>query len=216
MQLDQIETRLGPHHLSVFGGFHPAEGDAAPASCGTLLMLGPREPGFWAHVKAAAEFSDDRADPLDRWSRRVIGRIACDLGAKALFPFGRAPYRPFIAWAKATGRAWSSPVGLLVHDQAGLMVSYRGALALSQRIALPAPPAQMPCVTCHRPCEAACPAGALGASGYDVPGCHAYLATKAGQECLDHGCQVRRACPISQNYGRRAEQSAFHMRSFHP
>jgi len=216
MQLDEIEARLGPHHLSVFGGFHPAEGDGAPEGCGTLVMVGPREPGFCAHVTAAAEFQDTRPDPLDRWSRRVIGRIACDLGGKALFPFGGPPYRPFIAWAKATGRAWSSPVELLVHDQAGLMVSYRGALALSQRIALPAPPAQRPCATCHRPCEAACPVGALGASGYDVPACHAYLATAAGQDCLDLGCQVRRACPISQTYGRRAEQSAFHMRSFHP
>lgn len=216
MRLDEIEARLAPHQLSVFGGFHPGTEHGAPAGCKTLLMIGPSEPGFWAHVTAAAEFQDARPDPLDRWSRRVIGRIACDLRAKALFPFGGPPYQPFIAWAKATGRAWSSPVGLLVHDQAGLMVSYRGALAIADDIALPPPPSHAPCTSCHRPCEAACPVGALGPSGYDVPACHAYLATDAGQGCLDHGCALRRACPISQSYGRRAEQSAFHMRSFHP
>jgi epoxyqueuosine reductase len=53
--------------------------------------------------------------------------MACDLGAKALFPFGGPPWHPFIAWAKRSGRAWESPVGFLVHDQAGLMVSYRAA-----------------------------------------------------------------------------------------
>jgi epoxyqueuosine reductase len=58
-------------------------------------------------------------DPIDRWSRRVIGHMACDLGAKALFPFGGPPWHPFIAWAKRSGRAWESPVGFLVHDRAG-------------------------------------------------------------------------------------------------
>jgi epoxyqueuosine reductase len=216
MRLDDIAARLAPHHLSVLGGFHPGPEDGAPKGCGTLMMLGPREPGFWAHVTAQTEFQDRQPDPLDRWSRRVIGQIACDLGGKALFPFGGPPYRPFIAWAKATGRPWSSPVELLVHDQAGLMVSYRGALALCEQISLPPTPPQAPCADCARPCETACPVGALGASGYDVPACHAYLATEAGKDCLDRGCQVRRACPVSQRYGRRSDQSAYHMRSFHP
>jgi hypothetical protein len=216
MGLDEIEARLAPHQLSVFGAFHPSPEDGAPAGCKTLLMIGPSEPGFWAHVTAQTEFLDSQPDPLDRWSRRVIGRIACDLRGEALFPFGGPPYRPFIAWALATGRAWSSPVGLLVHDQAGLMVSYRGALAFSDHIALPPPPLHAPCDSCHRPCEAACPVGALGSTGYDVAACHNYLATDAGQVCLDQGCQARRACPLSQSYGRRPEQSAFHMRSFHP
>jgi hypothetical protein len=66
--------------------------------------------------------------------------MACDLGAKALFPFTGPPWHPFIAWARRSGRAWESPVGFLVHDRAGLMVSYRGALALSHRIDLPATP----------------------------------------------------------------------------
>lgn len=215
MTLEEIEARLAPHHLSVFGGFHPGPGDGAPEGCKTLLLLGPREPGFWAHVTAMAEFTDAKPDPLDRLSRRVIGRLACDLGAKALFPFGGPPWRPFITWAQRTGRAHVSPVALLVHDRAGLMVSYRGALALRERIDLPAPP-PAPCTCCARPCIGACPVGALSGAGYDVAACHAFLDTEAGQDCLDHGCRARRVCPISETYGRRPEQSAFHMRSFHP
>jgi ferredoxin len=215
MTLEEIEARLDPHHLTVFGGFYPEDGDGAPNGCATLLMLGPREPGFWAHVTAEAEFADGQPDPLDRWSRRVIGRLACDLGAKALFPFSGPPFRPFIAWAQRTGRAQVSPVGLLVHDTAGLMLSYRGALALKETLDLPPPPPSA-CSGCSRPCETACPVGALTATGYDTGACHAYLDTEAGRDCLDRGCRVRRACPVSGSYGRRPEQSAFHMRSFHP
>lgn len=215
MTLTEIEARLGPHHLSVFGGFHPVPEDDTPKGCATLVMIGPREPGFWAHVTAEAEFGDGAPDPLDRWSRRVIGRLACDLGAKALFPFAGPPWRPFIRWASRTGRARPSPVTLLVHDRAGLMVSYRGALALRERLDLPEPP-PAPCAPCARPCEIACPVGALSGTGYDVKACHGFLDTEGGRDCLEQGCRVRRACPVSETYGRRPEQSAFHMRSFHP
>ena len=215
MTLEEIDARLAPHRLSVFGGFHPTPEDGVPAGRGTLLLLGPQEPGFWDHVTAEPEFADGAPDPLDRWSRRVIGRVACDLGAKALFPFAGPPWHPFIGWAKRTGRAHASPVTLLVHDRAGLMVSYRGALALRERVALPAPP-PAPCAPCPRPCETACPVGALGKAGYDVAACHAFLETEGGRDCLEQGCRVRRACPVSETYGRRPEQSAFHMRSFHP
>ncbi|PWK55893.1 ferredoxin [Roseicyclus mahoneyensis] len=215
MTLEEIEARLAPHHLAVFGGFHPGPEDAAPTGCETLLLLGPREPGFWDHVTGEPEFADSLADPLDRWSRRVIGRLACDLRAKALFPFGGPPFQPFIAWAQRSGRAHVSPVTLLLHDTAGLMASWRGALALRDRLDLPQPPPS-PCPSCPRPCETACPVGALDRSGYDVTACHAFLDTEAGRDCLQRGCRVRRACPVSETYGRRPEQSAFHMRSFHP
>jgi hypothetical protein len=108
-----------------------------------LLLLGPKEPGFWAHLKSQPEW-DGAPDPVDRWSRRVIGCIACDLGAKALFPFGGPPYHPYYQWALRTGRVWDSPVRLLVHAGQGLMVSFRGALALKEAVVC-LPPAVKPC-----------------------------------------------------------------------
>jgi hypothetical protein len=215
---DAIDARLRAERLAILGGFHPAPGEPhVPSGTATLLLLGPHEPGFWAHVTASAEWRDGRPDPLDRWSRRVIGRIACDLGAKALFPFAGPPWLPFLSWAERTGRAWASPVRLLVHDTAGLMVSFRGALALKERLDLPPPPAAAPCATCaDRPCLTACPPRALTAAGYDVPACHAFIDTPAGAGCMGLGCAVRRACPVSRSYGRLPEQSAYHMRRFHP
>lgn len=212
--LDAIAERLAAHHLAVMGGFHPGPEDGAPQGTRTLLLVGPDEPGFWAHMTVQPEWLDGTPDPVDRWSRRVIGRLACDLGAKAVFPFGGPPYAPFQRWARATGRAWESPVRLLVHDVAGLMVSYRGALALKDRLDLP-PAGPRPCDTCAAPCLTACPAGALTGAGYDVPACHAFLDRPQGQDCLTGGCHVRRACPLSQSYGRVAGQSAYHMRQFH-
>lgn len=216
MTLAGIAAAASPHRLGVFGAFHLSDGDGLPEGFQTLVLLGPEEPGFWPHLDTQPEWQDGGPDPVDRWSRRVIGGMACDLGGKAYFPFGGPPYRPFYQWALKSGRAWVSPVTLLVHDRAGLMVSYRGAIALKDRLDLPAPPAASPCESCAgKPCLTACPPGALTSSGYDVPACHAFLDTPPGADCLSSGCAVRRACPVSRGYGRLPEQSAYHMRLFH-
>lgn len=211
---EQVQAALDPHYLEVLGGFAVEEGEAGfPAGTRTLLMIGPKEPGFWPHLQAQPEWNGP--DPVDRWSRRVIGRVACDLGAKALFPFGGPPYQPFYSWALRTGRVWDSPIKLLVHATQGLMVSFRGALALAQTIPLP-PPAIQPCAACAKPCLTACPAGALTGAGYDVPLCHAHLSQPAGTDCMTRGCLVRSTCPAGAGYARMPSQSAYHMRQFHP
>lgn len=212
--LARIEALAEARALSILGGFMAGLDDPVPQGTRTVLLLGPREPGFWARFTAGPEWQDGRPDPMDRWSRRVIGRIACEIGAKALFPFGGPPHMPFYRWALRSGRAHASPIRLLVHDAAGLMVSYRGALALKEALDLPRPPPP-PCVGCPRPCLTACPAGALSDEGYDLPRCHGWLDTAAGADCLTHGCAARRACPRSQAYARVADQSAYHMGQFH-
>ena len=214
--LRAIASAAAAHRLAVLGAFHAEPGDGLPDGTGTLLLFGPDEPGFWPHLTAEPEWQDGAPDPVDRWSARVLTGLAERFGGRAFFPFGGPPYHPFYAWALRSGRAWPSPVALLVHDTAGLMVSYRGAIALTDRIDLPAPPAQPPCARCaDRPCLPACPAGALGKQGYDVPACHAYLDTMPDGDCISSGCVTRRACPVSQGYGRLPEQSAYHMRLFH-
>ncbi len=213
--LQAIESAAAPHALTILGGFHAAAGDELPEGTRTLLLLGPKQPGFWPHLTAQPEWRDGAPDPVDRWSRRVIGRLACDLGAKALFPFGGPPWRPFYQWALRTGRVHASPVRLLVHDEAGLMVSFRGALALKEHLDLPIPPPN-PCNHCDgKPCLAACPPRALTADGYDLPTCHSFLRTAAGQDCMTRGCLVRGTCPLSLRHARIPEQSAYHMGQFH-
>lgn len=199
MNLGDLETAANAVNLSVFG------------VSGSVVLLGPHEPGFWPMFTNSAEWCDGRPDPVDRWSARVIGGLAEQFGAVPHFPFG-SPTAPFLTWAMNSDAAWQSPVGMLVHDTAGLLVSYRGALEFDKPIALI--PRVKPCNDCAMPCVTACPIGALSSSGYDVPKCQTFLNTDAGSDCLNNGCAVRRSCPVSQTYGRLPEQSAYHMQRF--
>ena len=202
-----IDSMAQPVGLLVMGALHDLGG--------TIVLLGADRP-FWDILKSAPEF--EQPDPVDAYSTRTLNQLAETTGATARFPFGGPPYEPFIAWAKASGRAWNSPTGMLVHDHTGLMISYRGALHFDEILPLPAAPAQSPCETCaDRPCETACPVSALSVTApYDVPACHAFLASPAGADCMECGCAVRRACPVSQKFGRDPDQSAHHMAHFHP
>lgn len=214
MTYDALVQAARARHLSVLGGFHPTAKDKVPDHTGTLLLLGPDEPAFWPALKQSSEWLDDAPDAVDRWSARVIGDWAAELGAKALFPFGGEPYQPFFSWALRSGRIHASPILLLVHDRAGLFVSFRGALALREVIDLPPAPPK-PCDSCTtQPCLTACPVGALTPEGYDVPGCKSHIASDDRAECRAKGCAARRACPVSQSFGRLPEHSAYHMQSF--
>ncbi|MCR9127703.1 MAG: ferredoxin [Rhodobacteraceae bacterium] len=212
--LAALEQAAAARHLTVLGGFHPEPSDGAPPGCGTLLLLGPDEPAFWPAFRDTPEARDGAAHPMDRWSRRVIGDWAAQIGATPVFPFGGPPYAPFFRWATRSGRIHASPIMLLVHDRAGLFVSFRGALALPRRIDLPAPPPN-PCDSCiDRPCRTACPVDAFDGTAYDVAGCKAHITGPDTAACRSRGCAARRACPVSARLGRHDAQSAFHMASF--
>ena len=81
MMLQDIENHVEKQHLTIFGGVN----DDLAEGIRTLLLLGPLEPGFWACFTGSQEYGDGRADPLDRWSERVIGDLANTLNAKAFF-----------------------------------------------------------------------------------------------------------------------------------
>lgn len=213
---EQIKALLSQQGLCCLGAVDPVPDTADLAIYDSLLMIGPDPTAFWPAFQEAPEHDDGAPHPMDRWSERVLGAIADHVGGHAFVPHATPPYLPFLSWAKATGRVHTAPIGMLVHDVAGLWVSYRGALALPYRIGATAAPGPSPCLTCvDQPCVSACPVGAFGKTGYDTDRCHQWLDDPAS-DCLTRGCAARRACPISQRYGRVPAQSAFHMRSFHP
>lgn len=215
MTFDELEAEAGTAALTISGGFHPTSGDNVPERCETLLLLSPDEPPFWPHFQQTPEFSDGAPDPLDRWSKRMVGALAQSWGGQAIFPSDGPPYPPFVAWALATGRCWSSPVDLLVHDKSGLFISFRGAISLPYRVPLSCP-GPSPCDACEtRACLNSCPVRALtGEGAYDVGKCQDHLKNDAGTACRHGGCLVRRACPISIISGRDPAQSAFHLAAF--
>lgn len=214
MDYETITAHAAAHRLGTVGAFHPGPGDGAPPGTGTLVLLAPRDAGFWTFFQTQPEAQDGKPDPLDRWSTRAVSGIAERLEARALFPFGGPPWHPFISWATKSGSIHASPVTLLVHNDQGLMISFRGALALKETIDL-TPPRLSPCLLCAAPCEAACPVDALSEEGYDTAACHAFLDTPAGADCMLNGCKARRACPVSHDFARDPAQSAYHMAQFH-
>ena len=212
-----ISARAATERLVISGVLEAEPQDEVPMGTKSLVLLSPDEPIFWEYFRNSPEYSDGEPDPLDRWSVRRLGALNAllDCGGTMLFPFGGPPWRPFISWAKRSGRAHPSPVGLLVHDHLGMFISYRAALALPYALDAPTPTAASPCEKCHAPCRTACPAGAFAGGFYDVPRCKAHLDTAEGRECKSRGCLVRRACPVGQGL-RLPQQSAFHMEAFHP
>lgn len=214
----QISAAARAQGLEIYGAFHPAAPRAQGLSSGTLVLLGTGAE-FWPIFTRSAEYTGAGPDPVDRWSSRVVGALAQSLGAQAYFPFGGPPYTPFVNWALASGRAFTSPSQMLVHDTHGMLISYRGALHFDQSFDIPPPPlAHSPCATCTtQPCLNTCPAHALAEGGpYYLDACHQHLDTPAGAACMTQGCLARCACPQSKGAGRRIEQTAHHMRYFHP
>lgn len=181
----------------------------------TTLLIGPNEPSFWDYFRNSPEYKDTLPDPMDRWSKRVIGAIASDLNSKAVYPSDGPPYAPFYTWAVLSKKAFVSPLKLLVHEDVGLMISYRGALVLDQAIKLPVSSEKSPCEACSKPCISACPADAFSIVAYDTDACKSFLCSNTGQDtCLQKGCSVRLSCPLSPKNSRHADQTKFHMKAF--
>ncbi len=221
MDIATIERAAEEQGLKLRGGFHPEAGDRVPtladgAAARTLVLLGNVGVGLWQSLAASSEFSDGRPDPLNRWSERVIGLLAADLGAGVHFPFGGSSHLPFVAWAKRAEPVRESPLGMLIHPDYGLWHAYRGALAFAEMIDLPPRATRArPCDTCaDKPCLTACPVGAFTATGYDVAACGGHIAAVAGSDCMELGCRARRACPIGHEYHYNTDQARFHMAAF--
>ena len=218
---DTIVAAVEAEGLASRGAFHVAADDAVPtftdgAPAATLVLVGNTGPGMWAAFSASEEAAAGAPDALDRWSRRVVSRLAHVLGGAPHFPFGGPPWLPFIRWAQRAGPVYPSPIGPLVHPDFGLWHAYRGAIAFRERLDLPPRDDRgSPCENCpDRPCLSSCPVGAFSAAGYDVDGCVAHIAGPSGASCLGAGCLARHACPVGRNAAYSAPQATFHMRAF--
>mgnify|MGYP000117167844 CR=1 FL=1 len=213
-----LNAEVQAQGLEIQGSLHPRQSPVATLTGGTLILLGTAG-AFWPAFTGSAEYHDGGPDPVDRWSLRVVGSLALRFVATPYFPFGGPPYAPFINWALASGRAFTSPSQMLVHDQVGLMISFRGALHFDEEFDIPLPLlAKSPCETCiQKPCLTICPASAFTeGKPYQLQACHQHLDSAQGTNCMAQGCMARRACPLSLGANRDFSQSSHHMRYFHP
>lgn len=193
----------------------PPLADGRPATA--LVLVGRLGRQGWSAFAAAPEYRDRLPDPLDRWSARIVGALAEDLGGRALFPFGDPPFWPFQRWAMRAEPVAPSPLGLMIHPDVGLWHAYRGALAFSGDLGDIAPPAPVasPCETCAaKPCLTTCPVDAFSTAGYDVGRCAAHMESPLGALCRTDGCRARDACPVARGRRYADEEIRFLMRAF--
>ncbi len=218
VSLADVEAALRARGLAPRGAFHLVEGDGVPAlpgghASGTLVLAGSTGMSLWARF---ARERREEADPLDRWSARVLGEIAARFDAAVVLPGDGPPHPPFLRWAQRAEPVHPSPLGLLIHPDHGLWHAYRGALVFAERLALPVRDTRAsPCTSCReRPCLGACPAGAFTTAGYDVAACASHLEAGAAGACFESACLARAACPVAREQRYPPEQAQFHMTAF--
>lgn len=218
--LADLGDRLARAGFCLLGRFEPAPDDGVPdARAGhaahAVFVVGSLSNALFKIFASSREATDGLPDPLDRFTRRVLTRLAESEGLGIVFPFEGPPYHPFQRWTLRAGSFSRSPMGVLAHSAFGPWAGLRAALLSPEPLAVPtAPPTEGPCPTCSdTPCMSACPAGALSQAGYDVPRCLAYLRANPAAPC-HAGCLARHACPFGRAHAQSAQAGSFHMRSF--
>ncbi len=219
--IEEITAALGANGLILRGGFlfPPHDGapngvSGAPAKC--VLLVGQAGAAPWPHfLRWRRQQPKVIANPLDTWSRQVIGAVAEKFGARAVSPSDK-PFLPFQQWAVRAEGLRPSPLGILMHPQYGLWHAYRGALLFEEEVALPEPGGAIHlCDTCvDKPCLKSCPVDAYSTEGFAYQPCLAHVRGANGGSCRTGGCLDRNACPYGTSYRYPAEVQAFHMAAF--
>ena len=136
--IDEIAAALGENGLILRGGII-FDDDSAPAGpsglpARSMLLVGHAGAAPWPHFLRWRETQPaGLSDPLDTWSRLVIGAVAVKAAARAVSPSDR-PYLPFQQWAMRAEGLKVSPLGILMHPEFGLWHAYRGALLFDDEV----------------------------------------------------------------------------------
>jgi hypothetical protein len=194
------------------GWFAPSPQDRLPHDAQFVVLIGNAGPEMFRRF---ARERDPQSDKLDDWCRLVIGALARDLDALAVFPFDK-PAHPFLTWARRGGAGHISPLGLNIHPHYGLWHAYRAALLFPVAFDLPPLSAgPRPCDSCRdKPCLSACPVHAFSPQGFALETCIDHISSAAGEACMTGGCLARRACPVGTAHAYAPAQQQFHMKAF--
>ncbi|MBE7185247.1 MAG: hypothetical protein INR68_12690 [Methylobacterium mesophilicum] len=219
--LTEIDSALAPHGLTLRGGFDFGEGEDAPRlpsgmTARALLLVGNAGGAFWPAFQTWRTAQPcELQDPLDAWSRAVIGSIAEEIAAYPVLPSDRA-YWPFQRWAMRAEGLRASPLGILMHPRYGLWHAYRGALLFDRPLSLGASGRNSHlCSACEaQPCRTRCPVQAHRSAALAYDACLGHLHSQAGKDCMEGGCLDRNACPHGADYRYQPALQAFLMEAF--
>lgn len=226
--LPALRRRLEPIGLNLIGVASLRDYDAGVRA---ELALGARWPGmrsaivvgsggaaFWRAAGAArAKRESPVPDPvgLDAFAEERFATLSRELlqprSAVMLFPhqFAAEPVS-FVHLAACAGLGVRSLLGILIHPEFGPWFALRAAALVPDD--LPPSPALAfdPCPSCAKPCVAACPGGAMSASGWDVPACTAH---RLGEGDCGDGCHSRIACVYGAQHRYPVEELRHHQAS---
>jgi hypothetical protein len=226
----RIAESLAASGLNVVGVLSAARYDAlvSPAWRAAGVQPGARSAvvaasggrALWDALRSSPEFRL-RADPVDRYTRRVTDALARELTheghpSQALLAFERrgGRYADFVALGRAAGLGAPSRLGLLLHPVYGPWMSIRAVLLTPLALPETPPPAGFdPCVGCPAPCAEACPGGAPAPGGFDLAGCDT---TRRREPRCELDCIARRACVVGTGHAYVDEAQAHHMAHARP
>ncbi|MGC4026955.1 MAG: 4Fe-4S dicluster domain-containing protein [Mesorhizobium sp.] len=201
--------------LSLRGGFNFDKGEDAPIGASgqpakAVLLVGNVGASFWAHFQRWYTAQAGRTkNPLDEWSREVIGAAGALVGARTVLPNDQ-PFLPFQQWAMRAEALRASPLGILMHPEYGLWHAYRGALLLDSALPEEGTLAAVHlCDEClEKPCLKACPVDAHHLTGFAYQRCLEHVRSAEGVNCRAAGCMDRNACPYGTmfRYPRAVQQ----------
>jgi epoxyqueuosine reductase len=182
------------------------------------LIAGSGGPAFFGFFSASPEARDGAADPLDRYTRRIVehsvGDVLAPLGVRRAvhFPFGTNPVVPFQRLGRAAGLGAPGPLGLHIHPTYGAWWAYRALVVVDRELPIRPPPGDG-CAGCEAPCVAACPGIAVARAGFVVAACHAHRLIAPPCQL---SCVARIACVRGPEHRYTDAELAFHMAASMP
>jgi len=226
-EFSDLNARLEVSGLVCFGGLEITKYECAQGSEDLIgrkgLLVGNVGKDMWRVFSKSNEFCDGEINPMNRWTKRILDKIASELEARVVYPFDE-PYWPFQRLAQKTAGSRPSPLGILIHQHYGLWHAFRGLLVFDEIHQLSSQINQLikssedlihPCETCSdKPCLDACPVGAFTGEQLFVQDCFDHLDRNEEPDCMSLGCQARLACPIAKAHQYVNAQMQFHMKSY--
>ncbi len=225
--ISSLSNVLAEHGLMLFGGLELSANECAQGQEALIgrkaLLIGNAGSDMWVQFSKSNEYADDKPDPMNRWTRRVLDDVARQFGGRVVYPFDK-PYWPFQRLAQKAAGVQSSPLGILIHPEYGLWHAFRGVVVFDEAheftsqinaLIMNADSLIHPCDTCvEKPCLTACPVGAFTGEWLNVQDCFAHLDTRSEPDCMSLGCRARCACPIAKTSQYNEAQIKFHMKSY--
>lgn len=223
-----LARALAPHGLNLVGACTVDAYDAVVPATHALARLAPEARSaivignggrsLWEAVRRACSADSGLAgapDPIDAFTRRVVEAevrpLLDGVSVRLLYPF-RYPADPiaFMTLAECAGLGRRSLVGVLVHPVFGPWIALRAAILLPFAVTAERPADGFdPCPGCaERACIAACPAGAIGPSGWDVPRC---ASSRLGEsDACAARCHARFDCVLGREHRYPPDALAYH------